>query len=438
MPRRIPGSTAFRVAVPLIFAAVLAACSSRIAHPPLQVTFLPASGEFVSVDGERLAFEEVMGLARDAEYILLGENHPNVCDHTVQLRVLAALAESDTPPAVGLEMVAADMQAVLDDFSAGTVEVDAMEEELEWRDRWGYPFALFRGHFEIIRRHSLPVAGLNVPSAVTRKIARQGLEALTPDELKWLPAEIKPPAEEQMPLLDAVFALHQERDPDGPEIARVDEATRRERFLLVQSVWDSGMAEAAVALRRKYDWPVLVVAGAGHVEHGWGIARRIRHFDPGARILLLMPWRGGEFAADAADAFFFCPDTYESRMDMTLAATGRGGLLVERVGRGSRAEAAGIRPGDLLVEAAGVRLDRLMDLHAAGFKVHKADRPLVFTVQRGGQSFRADVGRLGQPARSRPADAAEEKATSPSGDAPPGREPDTAPDIQPETQGEER
>jgi len=428
-----PGPLPVRAALLLVLSAILAACSPRVAHPPLQVTFLPASGEFVSVDGQRLAFEEVLGLARGADYILMGENHPNVCDHAVQQRMLAALAESDTPPAVGLEMVAADMQPVLDDFSAGAVAVDDLEEELEWRERWGYPFSLFRGHFETIRRHSLPVAGLNVPSAVTRKIARQGLEALTPEELAWLPAEIWPPADEQMPLLDAVFAMHQEREPDEPHAPAIDEATRRERFLLVQSVWDSAMAEAAVGLRRKYDWPVLVVAGAGHVEHGWGIARRIRHFDPGARILLLMPWRGGEFEAGAADAFFFCPDTYESRMDMTLSATGRGGLLVERVGRGSRAEAAGLRPGDLLIEAAGIRLDRLMDLHAAGFKVHKANRPLVFTVQRGGQSFKADVGRLGQPGQRRPADATDGETVPPSGDAPPVREPDTAPDTQPET-----
>ncbi|MFH1912764.1 MAG: ChaN family lipoprotein [Pseudomonadota bacterium] len=434
MPSRISGFATPRMAgqstMLLFLALALAACSPRVAHPPLQVTFLPASGEFVSVDGDRLSFEEVIGLARDKDYILLGENHPNVCDHSVQQRVLAALAESDSPPAVGLEMVAADMQPVLDDFSAGIVEVDGLETELEWGERWGYPFALFRGHFEILRRHSLPVAGLNAPTAVTRKIAREGLDGLTPDEVAWLPAQIVPPSDDQLPLLDAIFELHQGRDSRDLE---VDEATRRERFLLVQSIWDSAMAEAAVALRRKYDWPVLVVAGGGHVEHGWGIAHRIRHFDPGARILLLMPWRGGEFEADAADAFFFCPDTYESRMDMTLTATGRGGLLVERVGRDSRAEAAGLRPGDLLIEAAGVPLDRLLDLHAAGFKVHKADQPLVFTVQRGGHSFKADVGRLGQPGQGRATKPEADEATKlPLADES-GQELDTVPDTQPET-----
>jgi uncharacterized iron-regulated protein len=388
------------LALLLILAAALGACTPKTAHPPLAVTFLPGPGDFVSVSGEPLSLDDVLKLARDKDYILIGEDHRNVCDHSVQQRVLAALAGSDTPPVVGLEMVAADKQPVLDDFAAGMVSVDDLEAELEWSERWGSPFSLFRGHFEIIRRHSLPVAGLNVPSAVTRKIARQGIDALDPDERAWLPAEIVPVPNAQVPYLDAVLDQHAGRDTRSME---ADAATRRERFFLVQSIWDSAMAEQAVALRRKYDWPVLVVAGGGHVEHGWGIARRISRFDPGARILLLMPWRGGEFEPDAANAFFFCPETYQSRMGMTLTATGRGGLLVERVARGSRADAAGLRPGDLLTSASGVRLDQLMDLHMAGFKVHEADAPLVFTVVRADRSFTIDVGRLGSRSGDKPA-----------------------------------
>jgi hypothetical protein len=157
------------------------------------------------------------------------------------------------------------------------------------------------------------------------------------------------------------------------------------------------MAEEAVRLRRTYDWPVLLVAGSGHVENGWGIARRIRRFDPGAKILLIVPWRGGEFAADSGEALFYCPDSYVAKMGATLTDTGQGGLLVEAVVRGSRAEKAGLRPGDTLIEASGVTLDHLFALHQAGVMAHEADAPLVFTVRRAGQTFRADVGKLGSP-----------------------------------------
>jgi S1-C subfamily serine protease len=73
------------------------------------------------------------------------------------------------------------------------------------------------------------------------------------------------------------------------------------------------------------------------------------------------------------------------------------GILVESVSRGSRADRAGLRPGDLLTEASGIPLEGLFSLHMAGTKVHDADEPLVFTVLRGGKIFTADLGRLGKP-----------------------------------------
>jgi len=371
----------------LALATTLGACVKTVVHPELEVTFLPQKGDFISKHGDRLTMGEIITMARDKDYILVGEGHKNICDHNVQQRILAALAASEDGPSVGLEMVAVDMQPVLNDFAKGQVEVDALEEELQWSTKWGYPYSLFSGLFEIARRNSLPVAGLNVPTRVTKKISKEGIESLTEEERAFLPAEIVPPSSEQVRILDMIYNQHSSKDADN--------ATQRERFHQVQSIWDSKMAEGAVQLRREYDWPVLVIAGAGHVEKGWGIARRIRQFDPGAQILILMPWRGGSFESGSGDAFFYCPDTYESKMGASLTATGFGGLLVESVKRGSRAEKAGLRPGDLLLEASGIKLDYLFSLHMAGAKAYKAGEELIYTVRRGGDTFEANVGKLG-------------------------------------------
>ena len=377
-----------RATLIMIAALVLGGCAKKIEHPPMDVTFLPQRGDFVSQDGERLSLAEVVDMASSADYVLVGEGHRNACDHNVQQTLLAALAATDRPPAVGLEMVAVDMQPVLDDFAQGLVPVDDLEAELEWKKRWGYPFSLFKGLFEIANRNSLPVAGLNAPSSVTRKIARQGMDALDDWERDLLPAEIVPPADEQMEYLNAMFELHGQRDHGNPE--------QRERFMLVQSIWDSKMAEEAVKLRKKFNWPVFIVAGSGHVENGWGIARRIERFDPGAAVFSLMPWRGGEFLSGEGDVFFSCPDSYVSRMGATLTATGSGGLLVDAVKRDSRAYLSGLRPGDVLVEAGGLALDELFDLHMAGSKVYESGGELIFNVRRGGETFKVNVGKLGQ------------------------------------------
>jgi len=391
----------------LLLAALLAlaACSAKtpppVETPRLDVTFLPQKGEFVSKYGDQLSPDEITALMRDADYILVGEGHRNVCDHKVQQALLGAMAKSEKGISVGLEMVAVDRNHELDDFAKGQVDVDDLADELQWSTTWGYPFALFRPLFFIIQRDSLPVAGLNVPSRVIKKISREGLEGLTEDERRFLPTEIVEPAPEQIEFLDEVYAQHEGKDADN--------ATARERFRLVQSIWDSKMAEEAVRLRKEYDWPVFVVAGSGHVENGWGIARRIHRFDPGAKVVMILPWRGGAFDGESGDAFFYCPDSYESKMGATLTDTGQGGLLVERVARGSRADKAGLRPGDVLERASGVELDSLFDLHRAGFKVHDADEPLVFTVRRGCDTLTVDVGKLGVP-KAKPAEAVKTEA----------------------------
>lgn len=334
-----------------------------------------------------MSLAQVVEQTRGADYILLGEGHRNQWDHKIQQRLIKALGNGEKQLAVGLEMVAVDKQPVLDDFAAGIVPVSDLEEELEWRNRWGYPFSLFSGLFDLAQKNSLPVVGLNVPPEVARAIARSGKESLTEDQREFLPESIVFPCEEQLDMLREVMDMHSGRDSDN--------ATQWDRFVLVQSVWDSMMARQAVDAHARFNWPVLVIAGYGHVEQGWGIERRIRVYDPGARVVSIIPWRGGEFDAGGADMFFYSPDSYQSRMGTVFTVYERG-VVVESVERGSRADKAGLRPGDVLLSANGVKLNALMDLHKAGFKAHDADKPLVFTLLRDGEKICVDMGKLGK------------------------------------------
>lgn len=403
--------------LPLATAVLLAACALAglpgCARPaptdaPMAVSFLPEPGELMTGAGDRLSPEGFLERGRAAAYVLVGESHGEMCDHQAQRRILTLLAHLGQGPAVGFEMVPAKNSAVLRDFASGAFPSSELEGRLDWAKTWGHPFKGYLPVFEEARRWSLPMAGLNVPPEVIRRLSAAAMDnatstdtldgpvaALTPEDRALLPRRIIEPAPEQLAFLKEVMAGH----PRGRDAA---DPRQLRRFLLIQSVWDTAMAEAAVALRRETGRQVLALAGAAHVEGGLGIARRIRVLDPGAEILLVSPWRGGELDPADAAVRVYCPLRFESRMGMVLERRTLGEdsqVLVREVRRGSRAEAAGLRPGDEVVRAGGHRMRSLNALHLAGSDAYRRKANLVLEVRRGRAWLTVDLGPLGQTAR---------------------------------------
>jgi uncharacterized iron-regulated protein len=367
-----------------------AACASPLKDkapvppaPAMPVTEIPRGSFFVfGASGiSVLSDEQAAGLAAGSRYVLVGEGHANACDHAAQVRLIRALA-AHTPLSVGLEMVAADRQATLDHFSQGKVPLEQLEKVLDWKNTWGYPFELYRPVFEAALELKLPLAGLNIPKDVVRALSDKGLEGLTPRQSAWLPEQIPPPPPAQRQVLEEEFTRHQSFMK--PSAGNATQAL--ERFLMVQAAWDTKMADAAVDAFGRFERPVVILAGSGHVEQGWGIGYRLRGLDPTAGVLLVMPWRGLD-PVDPAEAglFYNCPDTQSSRLGMTLEARADG-VLVLAVEPGSKAAAAGLAPGDLVLEAGGEPVDGLGSLHEAAMR-GRAEGVMPLVVLRGGQKL---------------------------------------------------
>jgi len=364
--------------------------------------------------------------ARDvasAPYILLGEEHPNPCDHLAQAAVIRRLAASGIFPAIGLEMVPADLQGVLDRFNAGALPLAELPQALEWKAVWGFDFELYAPIFQAARDYRLPLFALNAPKGLAKKVGRQGLDALSPTERASLPGAVLPPAAAQVEELRELFAQHSAmRKPEGaaPVTSAAPAASASsngvpaapassplppakdaapphdpfERFLTVQSLWDTQMAARALYAHALTGRPVVVIAGAGHVAGGWGVARRLSVYDPAARVVALVPWRGGE-SPDPDDAAFFyaCPAIQKSRLGMTLShdqpAPGQPPtpLLVTAVAPGSAAERAGLLAGDAVTAAGNHPATELAVLHQAAMEAAKAGQPLTLAVSRAGETL---------------------------------------------------
>ena len=135
---------------------------------------------------------------------------------------------------------------------------------------------------------------------------------------------------------------------------------------------------------------MMILAGAGHVEYGYGIASRIKELEPEARILLVMPFSGERPEPGAADLYYFSESRSRTPYGFTFARR-EGKLLIINVAPGSRAEAAGMRPGDEIVRAGDAPALAPADLHKAAIQAKRQGRPLSFTLDRQGKAVQATL-----------------------------------------------
>jgi len=338
-------------------------------------------GTFVGSRGHPLSDIELTHNLRQADYILIGETHTNPCDHQVQTEVIHRLQDQGLRVAVGLEMVPADMQPVLDRFNSGDLSLEELENALEWRRIWGHDFSLYEPVLAAVQEAGFSLHGLNVRKGLLRSLRDKGRSGLSQEERESMPERIIPVPPEQKDFLLEHFEEHRTFMDD--KAGQADQ----ERFFLVQALWDTQMAVQARKVRRQTDLPVVILCGTGHAEYGWGIPYRLKALNPEASVLTIIPWRGDESPEDkAADLFSFCPAQHWSRLGFTMEFNARGVEIVE-VRDGSRATQAGMKPGDVLEMVGGKPLKEIMDLHHAAMKAVREGEPLPLTVVREGREL---------------------------------------------------
>ncbi|MBD1922306.1 ChaN family lipoprotein [Microcoleus sp. FACHB-831] len=214
--------------------------------------------------------QEVLQKLYQTNVIYLGETHDNPEDHKAQLEIIQKLVAKNKKVAIAMEMFQRPYQDVLDRYIAGKITETQLIEQSEYEQRWVFPWENYAPILRFAALNKLPVLALNTPAEITRKVARRGLESLTPEEQRYIPpaSEIRTDNAEYRQMVLGAFQQHRQ--------AGHGSSASFERFFTAQVLWDETMAEAiAKFVKANPDYQVVVLAGQAHIIYGYGIPSRV-------------------------------------------------------------------------------------------------------------------------------------------------------------------
>jgi uncharacterized iron-regulated protein len=202
-----------------------------------------------------ISLEQAAGKLPSPGIVYVGEFHDNAAHHAAQLAVIKNLDKRKRPIAVGLEMFQHIEQSILDAWVAKELSEEEMRRA--FARNWSEDWHLYGDIFMYCRERNIPMIGLNVPRSITRKVARKGFEALTPEEVGKLPPIVCRVDREYEEFLRRVLGNH-----------GTDSGFRR--FCEAQLVWDTAMAIYTLEyLKNHPERTVVVLCG---MIHAWKLA----------------------------------------------------------------------------------------------------------------------------------------------------------------------
>jgi uncharacterized iron-regulated protein len=368
---------------------------------PYPLKSSPKVGDIVHLPtGIVVSLAQMLAVTSDARVVYVGETHDNPASHRLELQALQGLEERHPgKAALGMEMFNRSQQPVLDRWVAGKLDEKTFLKEARWFEVWRSDFAYYRDLLNYARDHHIPVIGLNAEKSLVQAVTAKPLEELSPEQKAQLP-EMDQNDPYQHGMIEGIFAGHSH----GKMVL--------DGFIRGQTLWDETMAESAARFLQSpegRDRHLLVIAGANHISHGYGIPRRVFRRVPTSYQLI-----GGQEIVISAEKqkelmdvelpdypmvpfdflnYYAYEELPKSGVLLGVvfdpAPEGRG-LAVSSVLPASNAERAGIKQGDLLTSLDGEPLKESFDLVYALKQKKVGDRSKL-TVEREGKTVPIEV-----------------------------------------------
>jgi aminopeptidase N len=300
---------------------------------------------------EALKLADIIDKVSHKKIVYVGEQHDRYQHHMTEFEVIKTLFKKNHKIAIGMEMFQRPFQKVLDDYVAGRVDERQFLKSSEYFKRWVFDYNLYKDILRFARSEKIPVVALNIRNEIVDKISRGGIDSLTEKEKKELPDTMDMSDEDYRDRLRSVFAGHKgfgERDFN--------------HFFQAQIVWDETMAQSiADYVKRNPDRQMVVVAGGGHLMFSSGIPNRVFRRNGLDHSIILNDQSVEPNVAD----FVLFPGPVEmvsTPQLMVFLNEYHGRLEVAGFPKGSIAEKAGLKKGDIIVSIDGEKIKGIDDL----------------------------------------------------------------------------
>ena len=287
------------------------------------------------------ALKDLAGVVREAEerkVFYVGETHDQFSHHVVQLEVIKSLHQKKKKVAIGMEMFQRPFQGALDDYIDGRIEEKELLKNTEYFKRWKYDYNLYRPILQYARAEKIPVVALNIQTEIVEKVAQSGLESLTEEEKKFVPAQMDFSDEAYRERLRKIFQEHKNFPAENFDL-----------FCQAQILWDETMAESIDSFFKKNpEYQMVVLAGNGHLSFGSGIPKRAAQRNGYDYAILL---NGVEIEKDVAN-FLLYPEVVPIEGSPKLGVFLReekGQVVIQGFSSEGGAEKAGMREGDVIL-----------------------------------------------------------------------------------------
>ena len=125
--------------------------------------------------GKEVSYEKMIKTVSATDVVFFGEIHNCVISHWMELKVLEALTENNKKLKVGMEMLEADNQLIIDEYTSSLISSDRFEEECRL---WPNYSTDYEPLVYYAKRHHLPLIATNVPRRYASVVKEKGLAFL--------------------------------------------------------------------------------------------------------------------------------------------------------------------------------------------------------------------------------------------------------------------